>query len=247
MQIGIVRCRCYSFRMTETWIFRLQIRMQRVLARFSYGITNYRHPLRKKMWAIVKSVPERIPTGATPLECAEIYQAVKACEKIPGDIAEAGVYRGGTAAIMLLASQQKRIHLFDTFAGLPTGEGKFEKGEWFGSLDDVKQNLSEWNDRTEYHPGLFPESAASLGHLRFSFVHLDLDLYESTRAALEWFWPRMKTGGLLLSHDYPISPGVVRAFDEFFAEWPEVLFPMTGNQCLVAKGVSKNDPIERLS
>lgn len=150
-------------------------------------------------------------------------------------MAEAGVYRGGTAAIMLSASQ-KRLHLFDTFEGLPHGEGEFEKGEWEGSVAEVRKNLGEWIDRVEFHPGLFPASAAGMSDHRFSFVHLDLDLYDSTHAALEWFWPRMEVGGILLSHDYPFSNGVVRAFHEFFDGRTEPFLPLSGNQCLAVKG-----------
>lgn len=220
--------------MTQTWLYRLQMAVHRTVADLSYGITNYRHPQRNAAWTAAKSIPKRIPTGTTPLECSEIFQAVAACEKIEGDIAEAGVYRGGTAAIMLTASR-KRLHLFDTFEGLPHGENAFETGEWRGSLADVRRNLKEWSNRLEFHPGLFPESAKGLEKARFSFVHLDLDLYESTRAALEWFWPRLETGGVLLSHDYPFSDGVTRAFHEFFDHHSEPFLPLSGNQCVAVK------------
>jgi O-methyltransferase len=220
--------------MTETWISHLQLSLQRILARLSYGIANYRHPLRRDAWETALRISRDIPTGTTPLECVELFQAVRASEKIGGDMAEAGVYRGGTAALMLTASR-KRLHLFDTFEGLPHAEGKFEKGEWHGSQADVLRNLKEWGDRIVLHPGLFPGSALGMESQRFSFVHLDLDLFESTRAALDWFWPRLEPGGILLSHDYPLSDGVVGAFHEFFDRRSEPFFPLTGNQCVAIK------------
>jgi len=163
----------------------------------------------------------------------EIWQWAKACEKIPGDMAELGVYNGATAEIMLKACS-KTLHLFDTFEGLPDSEGKFDKGEWNGSLDSVKRNLSPWHSRVDYHVGLFPQSAAQF-ESTFSFVHLDADLYSSTKAALEWFWPRMNPGGAILSHDYPISEGVVRAFHEFFANKRETFVPLSGSNCVAVK------------
>jgi hypothetical protein len=135
----------------------------------------------------------------------------------------------------MLSASKKRLHLFDTFEGLPHGEGQFERGEWAVSQSDVRKNLGQWVDRVEFHPGLFPASAMGLDQHRFSFVHLDLDLYESTRAALEWFWPRLEKGGILLSHDYPLSDGVVRAFLEFFGGRPDPCLPLSGNQCLAIK------------
>jgi O-methyltransferase len=181
------------------------------------------------MWDVATKFPARIPTATTPLECAELFQTVQACEKITGDMAEVGVFRGGTAAIMLAASL-KRLHLFDTFEGLPQSEAQFSKGEWAGSLSEVQRNLREWPGRVEFHAGLFPDSARGLDHLTFSFVHLDMDLYAGTRSALDWFWPRLQRGG-----DYPLSEGVVRAFDEFFDGRQETFFPLSGNQCMAVK------------
>jgi O-methyltransferase len=208
--------------------------LQWAAAKVSYGVVNYRHPLRAKVLRAVKRSYEQTYTATTPMECAEIYQAVLACEKIPGDIAEAGVYLGGTAQL-ILSTSKKRIHLFDTFEGLPHGEDDFQAGEWTGSLEQVKRNLANHADRLEFHPGLFPDSTAGFDDLRFSFVHLDLDLYDSTLAALEWFWPRLESGGILMSHDYPLAAGVVKAFHEFFDTRSEPFIPLSGNQCLAVK------------
>jgi O-methyltransferase len=196
---------------------------------------NFRHPVRAKVLREVLLARERTYTATTAIECAELYQAVASCDKAAGDMAEAGVFLGGTAIVMLAASPGKRLHLFDTFEGLPHGEGYFEAGEWEGSIQDVRQNLSEYESRLAFHAGLFPESAAGLENLTFSCVHLDLDLYDSTLAALEWFWPRMVSGGVLISHDYPFADGVVKAFHEFFAKRTEPFIPLSGNQCLAVK------------
>jgi O-methyltransferase len=221
--------------MTETWRNKLMVKLQWTAAMCSYGLVNYRHPLRARTLNAVKDSCRRTFTSTTPMECAEIYNAVLSCEKTPGDMAEAGVYLGGTARLILSTSTSKRLHLFDTFAGLPFGEGDFEAGEWKGSIAEVRRNLSEFSSRLEFHQGYFPDSAAGLEDLRFSFVHLDLDLYQSTLSALEWFWPRMNPGAVLLSHDYPLSDGVVKAFHEFFAVRAEPFIALSGNQCVAVK------------
>lgn len=221
--------------MTETWKNGVMANLQWALSRLSYGMVNYRHPIRAEVLKAVRKSYQQTYTATTPMECAELYQAASSCEKVSGDMAEAGVFLGGTARLILSGSK-KHLHLFDTFEGLPHDEGNFASGEWKGSLPDVKRNLAEYADRLTFHPGLFPASTAGLDDLRFSFVHLDLDLYTSTFAALEWFWPRLEKGGILLSHDYPLSEGVVRAFHEFFDERPEPIIRLSGNQCLVVKG-----------
>jgi len=221
--------------MPDTLAGRLMLKLQWAVAGLSYGLTNYRHPLRLPSLAASRDARRMAGVAATPLECVELFNAVTACEKLPGDMAEAGVYRGGSAAVMLAASRLKRLHLFDTFEGLPHAEAGFSAGEYLGSDKDVRDNLSQWPNRIVLHKGLFPDSAIGLEQMRFSFVHLDLDLYDSTAAALEWFWPRISSGGILLSHDYPLIDGVVQAFHEFFDGRPEPFIPLSGNQCVAVK------------
>jgi hypothetical protein len=86
-----------------------------------------------------------------------------------------------------------------------------------------------------YHPGLFPESAADVPEQQYCLAHFDVDLYDSTLACLEYFYPRMIPGGVMLSHDYGILAGVEQAFQEFFADKPEGIIEQPTTQCLVFK------------
>ena len=61
------------------------------------------------------------------------------------------------------------------------------------------------------------------------------DTYESTRSCLEFFYPRMNRGGIILSHDYINAAGVRKAFDEFFSDKSEPIIEMSGTQCLIVK------------
>ncbi len=81
----------------------------------------------------------RARIASTPLECSELFNAVRATEHIPGDMAEVGVYCGGTAIVMLEASPARQLHLFDTFSGLPHDEGELRAGEYAGTLATVQR------------------------------------------------------------------------------------------------------------
>ena len=49
-----------------------------------------------------------------------------------------------------------------------------------------------------FHPGRVPDTLADFDQqARFSFVHLDMDIYEPTLQACRWFWPRMVPGGII--------------------------------------------------
>jgi O-methyltransferase len=74
-----------------------------------------------------------------------------------------------------------------------------------------------------------------LDDTQFCFVHLDVDLYESTKQCLEYFWPRLIPGGVVISHDYSILEGVRNAFAEFSADKRENVIEMPTTQCMMIK------------
>ena len=53
--------------------------------------------------------------------------------------------------------------------------------------------------------------------VRFSLIHFDCDLYEPTKAALNFLWSRVSRGGVLIFDEYSIKdwPGETKAVDEF--------------------------------
>lgn len=140
---------------------------------------------------------------------------------VPGAFAECGVYQGGSLAALAEACPDRTVYGFDTFIGLP--QEAWAAGEPHGvgdfgdtSLDAVTSAVGHLPN-VDLRPGLFPASAAGLEAKRFALLHLDFDYYESTRAALEWFLPRMSPGGVIVFDDvdWPNCPGVRRAIEEF--------------------------------
>jgi hypothetical protein len=174
----------------------------------------------------------------TPYEAYIVYSLARAQSTRPGSFAEVGVYRGASAKLICEAKGDKPLHLFDTFAGLPpTSEhdlGVHREHQYACSLPAVQQHLQGYS-HVEYFEGLFPDSASKAPEAQYAFAHFDVDLYEGTRACLEYFYPRMIPGGLMLSHDYGLLCGVEKAFQEFFADKPEAIIDLPTTQCLVVK------------
>ncbi len=67
------------------------------------------------------------------------------------------------------------------------------------------------------------------------FVNLDVDTYASTRDSLEFFYPRLLPGGILMSHDYAQAEGVREAFDEVLRSKPESIIELPESQCMFIK------------
>lgn len=211
------------------WRLLTRILASRNLAIVSAGDV----PERQAFYELLRETRNKTNVVLRDGEAYSIYAGVMETAKIEGAIAEVGVYRGGSALLICGVKADREFHLFDTFEGLPPVNKEydpdFREGTYKGSLEEV-QTLLAHASNIKFHKGLFPESAAGWEHLRFSFVHIDVDLYESTRSCLEWFYPRMMPGAMLISHDFVETKGVRMAFREFFANKPEVLIELTGTQ-----------------
>lgn len=211
---------------------------QYVLGLHHREVVNYHQPVRAQAAERIREIVTAWPTQTMGVDEAYLIRAsVLGTAKIPGDIAEVGVFRGGTARVICEAKGDRLLHLFDTFEGLPQPDqidSAFHKGQYACSLETVRAYLSSFSG-VEFYKGYFPETAAPVESRTFSFVHLDVDLHESTSQALRFFYPRMNPGAILVSHDYVEFPGVRAAFDEFFTDKPEPVIEMSGNQCLIVK------------
>ena len=185
-------------------------------------------------------------------ELHTIYTSVLATGRLGGALAEFGVYRGASARLICELKGDRPLYLFDTFLGMPNEKISTEEDNWRKdthtdtSLDDVKEYLKAY-PAVHFVPGMFPESMSGhtgepLADLTFSFVHLDVDLYLSTLAGLEFFYPRLVAGGRLVSHNYNLwkstgvkTPGVKTAFMEYFKGDEHRVIEVAGTQCMVVK------------
>lgn len=159
---------------------------------------------------------------------------------IEGDIVECGVYKGGSARLLATIFPNKKIYLFDSFEGMLENDtlesGHHIKGDFNDtSLESVKEYLSDKNNCLFYR-GWLPESANFLSDEIFSLVHVDLDLYQSTKSAIEIFWPRLSNGGMMIFDDvnWTPCPGVDIAIQEFFQNIKHTKYDYQ-NMCAIKK------------
>ena len=167
-----------------------------------------------------------------------VYSLARAQAKRPGDLAEVGVYKGASAKLISEAKGDKKLLLFDTYEGLPP-QGEHDPGvhrehQYTCSLESVQAYLKGYSN-LEYYKGIFPDSTKGVPEAQYSFAHFDVDLYDGTLGCLQYFYPRMIPGGVMLSHDYGMLSGVEKAFDEFFADKPEPVIELPTTQCMVIK------------
>ena len=163
---------------------------------------------------------------------------------VPGDMAECGVFKGQSAALLCRRisadGSNRRVHLFNSFQGL-SQPGVRDGDGWSAyqlacDLAVVQENLAAF-DFVEFHPGWIPSRFAEVEGVEFSLVHIDVDLYEPTKASLEFFYPRLAAKGLMVFDDYGSSkcPGAKLAVDEFFADKQEPLVHLPTGQAFMIK------------
>lgn len=151
----------------------------------------------------------------------ELVRTATECLSVKGEFWECGVYRGGSARLLAEVVRQnpRPLRLFDTFNGLPAPSGfdTHREGEFKASIWDAAEFLPY--EFISLHPGEVPSSFEGLEGSRIAFCHLDMDLYQSTKDALQFIWPRLLPGGAVVVDDYEWEgdigcPGVKRAVAE---------------------------------
>lgn len=177
-----------------------------------------------------------------------LYNLAKSVYNIPGDLAECGVYKGAGSYLILKANENsnKQMHLFDSFEGLsePQAEDapennrtfRWKKGDLRITKDQVQKNLSEFSN-VQCYKGWIPERFNDVADSSFSFVHLDVDLYQPTYDALEFFYERVNSGGIIVCDDYGFEscPGAYKAVNDFMEDKPEKVIHLTTGQGIVIK------------
>jgi hypothetical protein len=134
------------------------------------------------------------------------YAILATHQHMEGSIVEIGVARGD--CIKLISEnvpENFKIHLFDTFEGLPEAtkedeQSKNTKGLSCFSLDYVKKFIGEKKNLT-YHKGLIEETYKNLPD-DIILCHIDCDLYYGIYTSLKHVIPKLKKGGIIIIDDY---------------------------------------------
>ena len=139
-------------------------------------------------------------------------------EKVPGAAAELGVYRGFFARCINFLLPERRLYLFDSFAGFAQdahATDSFQAAHRNTAVEKVLAIMPH-PEQITVKAGFFPESLEGLEE-RFCLVSLDVDFYRTTLDGLRYFWPRLEQGGYLLLHDWgsPKLPGVAQALADY--------------------------------
>lgn len=144
--------------------------------------------------------------------CYELWQLVEQVTALKGALVEVGVWKGGSGSLIAhkasLNGIKDRIYLCDTFMGVvKAGENdpSYKGGEHADtSVDEVKKIIKRFNlKNTKILIGIFPEDTGKfIKDDFFRFCHIDVDVYQSAKDIVEWIWPKLVVGGIIVFDDY---------------------------------------------
>jgi predicted O-methyltransferase YrrM len=168
-----------------------------------------------------------------------IEQLAKYCSSLKGDYAECGTYLG-SSAFFLAKHAPQNVCLFDSWEGLSEPadvDGNYwSKGDLISSLESAQENLKSFTN-VQFFKGWIPSRFIDVSHRSFALVHIDVDIYQPTKDALEFFWEKILPGGIIVCDDYGFAncAGAKKALDDFFASVSHVISLPTGQALVIKK------------
>lgn len=154
-------------------------------------------------------------------------------EKIPGDLIETGVWRGGAtifmkAVLKVNGDNIRKVWVADSFEGLPKpneneypedkGDVHYTKKELIISLDTVKENFRKYDmldENVVFLKGWFKDTLPVAPIEKLALIRLDGDMYESTIDGLTHLYPKLTNGGYIIIDDWNAVKGCKQAVLDF--------------------------------
>lgn len=146
--------------------------------------------------------------------CWELWHLLAQTRHLEGDVIEVGTWRGGTGCLLgrraKLLGLPVTVFLCDTFEGVvKTGAADMYQGGEHAdtSLRTVEECAAGLGvDNLRILRGIFPEdTGGEVADRAFRLCHIDVDVYQSGKDVLEWVWPRLAVGGIVVFDDFGFS------------------------------------------
>lgn len=165
--------------------------------------------------------------GYTMLRYSELYQLYETLQKIEGldgDVVETGSWKGGAAAFMGHVSG-RHVWLFDSFQGFPPLSEKDKrlkmqrKEEGYIAVPDTfaREITRKLNVNATIVRGFFKDTLDKQDIGKIVLLHLDGDLYDSTKVALDTLYNKIVQGGYVIINDFDNFGGCRRAVYDFLS------------------------------
>lgn len=191
----------------------------------------------------------RAQTKVDIMRCYELWALTAEAAKVGGAFIEVGTWRGGTVALIAKRAQQcglaGPVFACDTFAGVVKAtnvDGGYRGGEYAdASQEDVERLLGTVGaSNGVVLKGIFPDETANAipDGVTFALAHIDVDVYQSAKDSVEWIWPRLAAGGIVVYDDYGMQSecGITKYVNEQIPQCDRlVLYNLNGHGIVIKR------------
>lgn len=156
-------------------------------------------------------------------------------DKVPGDVIETGVWRGGVTILMKAVLEaygegHRSVWVADSFAGLPPPNPELyplDAGDMHYTYplavsdDQVRENFRRYrllDSRIKFLKGWFKDTLPGAPIEKLAVMRLDGDMYESTSDAIRALYPKLSIGGYCIVDDYLWHPPCAQAVEDYRRE-----------------------------
>lgn len=179
--------------------------------------------------------------------CYELWHLAQQATKISGDFIEIGVWKGGTGALVAKQIQQlgnQKIYLCDNFHGCvksTNNDSTYRGGEHADCSQEEVQNLLNKLDinNATILSGIFPEETSYLipPDTKFSFCHIDVDMYQSAKDITDYIWNKMSIGDMIIHDDYgiPLVDGITICVNEQMQKSDRIIIHNINGHAVIVK------------
>lgn len=205
------------------------------LARAVQKVARRRNPPAPSLRELGMDWPARALTMVGKRRLDNVQHCVERvlADQIPGDLLEAGAWRGGVTIFMrailrAYGDTERRVWVADSFRGLPRpntarypADRGYELSSWRSlavSLEEVRDNFRRFqllDEQVVFLEGWFADTLPVAPIERLAVLRLDGDLYESTMDCLVHLYSKVSRGGFLIADDYYGAPPCKQAVDDF--------------------------------
>ena len=163
--------------------------------------------------------------------------AANQAKHLDGDFVECGVWWGVLSRALLeyvdFGKLDKQMYLLDAWGNLELPDHNLYVPDIY---DAVKARFSNFQN-VHMIRGLVPDTLAKVPSEKIAYLSIDMNMVEPERAALEYFYPKMVSGGVIYFDDYGWEGHYPqkKMVDAFFKDKPESIMCIPSGQGIIVK------------
>lgn len=176
--------------------------------------------------------------------CYELWSLAQQMKDEDADIIEVGAWRGGTAGILARANKRGKgkLYIADTFTGVVkagSDDTLYKGGEHADTSQEIVIQLLNRLKIDEYNLmlGIFPDDFKDFPSKKIKFCHIDVDTYLSAKGILDFIWPILIKGGVIVFDDYGFfgCEGVTKFVNQLNLDDARFIYNINGHAILIKK------------